>query len=104
MSTKRLQAGAYVVSDTYGMVIGAQNEYSLPVAVAGRVLVYYSGNIEDYQAGDAVCATDNGCIAKMTRREIRKYPDRILGYVSEIPNYEEWNNVAIGERLWIKVN
>ena len=89
MSTKRLQAGSYVVSDTYGMVIGEQNKNSLPLAVAGRVLAYYSGDIENYHPGDAVCAADNGCIARMTRREIRRYPDRILGYVSEIPSYEK---------------
>jgi hypothetical protein len=42
---------------------------------------------------------------KMTREEIREYPDRILGHVSEIPNYETWGtgNIAVNNRIWIKV-
>jgi hypothetical protein len=39
----------------------------------------------------------------MTRDEISKYPDRIVGTVSEIPNYEEWNEQKINGRIWIKV-
>jgi hypothetical protein len=27
----------------------------------------------------------------MTREEIREYPERILGTVSEIPDYEVWH-------------
>lgn len=56
-----------------------------------------------YNAGDAVCATDNGKCAKMTREEIKEYPDRILGYVSEIPSYTVWNNVDVDNRIWIKI-
>ena len=41
----------------------------------------------------------------MTRREIKKYPERIIGVVSEIPTYEVWgqNNVKVNDRIWIKV-
>jgi hypothetical protein len=41
----------------------------------------------------------------MTREEIKEYPDRIIGIVSEIPDYETWGegNVAVNNRIWIKV-
>ena len=41
----------------------------------------------------------------MTREEIRDYPDRIVGIVSEIPNYEYWgeNNIKVNNRIWIKI-
>ena len=40
---------------------------------------------------------------KMTREEIKEYPDRIIGVVSEIPNYEKWNGIKVNNRIWIKV-
>jgi hypothetical protein len=41
----------------------------------------------------------------MTREEITYYPDRIVGVVSEIPDYEVWGtgNVNVDNRIWIKV-
>jgi len=103
VSSERLQAGASIISDTYGMVIGNETETASPIAVAGRVLAKYSGNIEDYKAGSPVCASEDGKIAVMTREEIKEYPDRILGYVSEIPSYDTWNNVSVDNRIWIKI-
>ena len=40
-----------------------------------------------------------------TNVEIKEYPDRIIGHVSEIPEYETWGtgNVAVDGRIWIKV-
>ena len=90
------------MSDTFGFAIGA--EYgSVPLAVAGRVLAYYEGDINDYHSGDTVCAGSDGKICKMTRDEIKEYPDRIIGVVSEIPNYEEWSGIKVNNRIWIKV-
>lgn len=42
---------------------------------------------------------------KMTREEICEWPDRIVGIVSEIPEYERWGsgNVEVNDRIWIKV-
>lgn len=39
------------------------------------------------------------------REEIREWPDRIVGTVSEIPEYEEWGTekVKVNGRIWIKV-
>ena len=44
----------------------------------------------------------------MTREEIQKYPDRIVGVVSCVPEYEEWGDgdrgpVKVNGRIWIKV-
>ena len=44
----------------------------------------------------------------MTREEIQKYPDRIVGTVSCVPKYEEWGDgdrgpVKVNGRIWIKV-
>lgn len=103
LSSERLQAGAAVVSDTYGMVIGLNDLESKPIAVAGRVLVYFTGQKRNYKAGDAVCAAADGKIDIMTREEIKEYPDRILGYVSEIPSKKTWNNVSTEGRIWIKI-
>lgn len=102
-STQRLMAGANIISDTYGMLIG---EGEAPIAVCGRVLAYPGEGRLSYVAGDAVCAGENGTISKMTRDEIKEYPDRIVGYVSEIPSYEYWgsDNVPVKGRIWIKVN
>jgi len=101
-SVKRLQPGAAVISDTYGMIIGQDNEHSQPVAVAGRVLVNAPLD-EEFKAGDPVCAGEFGMISKMNRLEVILFPDRILGYVSEIPDYDEWNGIKVGYRIWIKV-
>ena len=39
------------------------------------------------------------------REEIREWSDRIVGIVSEIPEYEEWGTgkVKVNGRIWIKV-
>ena len=44
----------------------------------------------------------------MTREEIQKYLDRIVGTVSCVPEYEEWGDgdrgpVKVNGRIWIKV-
>ena len=104
-TTEKYQACDGIVSDTFGFAIGQTETCQTPLAVAGRVLAYFEGNREDYQAGDTVCAGPNGKVMKMTREEIKEYPDRIIGLVSEIPEYETWgeNNVPVNGRIWIKI-
>ena len=104
-TTKKFQACDGIVSDTFGFAIGETDECKTPLAVAGRVLVYFHGSREDYQSGDTVCAGPEGKVIKMTREEIKEYPDRIIGIVSEIPEYETWGsgNVEVNGRIWIKV-
>lgn len=104
-SFERLQPGANIVSDTFGFAIGETEQTKTPLAVSGRVLAYPYEDRDSYQAGDPVCSGPNGTISKMTREEVREYPDRIIGTVSEIPDYEIWGtgNVKVNGRIWIKV-
>ena len=105
LSTERLQPGANIISDTYGFAIGETDECKCPIAVSGRVLVYPYEDRYSYQPGDAVCSGPNGTISKMSNEEIMKYPHRIVGTVSEIPEYDTWGtgNVKVNNRIWIKV-
>ncbi len=96
----KLQPLPYVISDTCGMILGDADETTKPVALSGRVLVYIAG---DVVVGDVVCAGKNGFAEKMTRQEIINYPDRILGIVSEIPDYDTWNDIKINGRIWINI-
>ena len=104
-TTEKFQACDGIVSDTFGFSIGETDECKTPLAVAGRVLAYCEGDRYDYHSGDTVCAGPEGKVCKMTREEIKEYPDRIIGIVSEIPEYETWGsgNVAVNGRIWIKV-
>ena len=104
-TTRKYQVCDGIVSDTFGFAIGETEECKTPLAVSGRVLAYCEGNKYDYHAGDTVCAGPNGKVVKMTREEIREWPDRIVGTVSEIPEYETWGsgNIKVNGRIWIKV-
>lgn len=104
-TTERLQSCDGIVSDTFGFAIGETAECQTPLAVSGRVLAYCEGDRYGYEAGDVVCASANGCVTKMTREEIKEWPDRIVGVVSEIPEYTTWGsgNTAVDGRIWIKV-
>lgn len=113
-STERLQASARITSDTYGYCMGHPEDDGTPIAIAGRVLAYPYRDKSEYKLGAAVCAAPGGTVDIMTRDEIMMYPDRIIGTVSEIPNYETWdghykkkdNNrepTEIKGRIWIYV-
>ena len=105
LSTERLMPGGNICSDTFGFAIGETENAKMPIAVSGRVLVYTNEDRYSYKAGDAVCTGPNGTVSKMTREEIKEWPDRIIGYVSAIPDYETWgqNNIKVDGRIWIKV-
>jgi hypothetical protein len=77
----------------------------MPIAVSGRVLAYPNELRETYKPGEALCTGPNGTVSRMTREEIKEYPDRIIGYVSSIPEYEIWGtgNVEINGRIWVKI-
>jgi hypothetical protein len=73
--------------------------------VAGRVLAYTFEDWWTFEPGEPVCAGPNGTVSKMSRKEVRKYPDRIIGTVSELPTYEYWgnNHIKVNNRIWIKL-
>ena len=103
LSTKRLQYGG-IISDTFGFVIGDQKN-GKPIAVSGRVLAYTDKDRNNFKPGDAVCSGPNGSVSKMTRKEIKEYPEKILGIVSSVPTYEFWGpkQISVDGRIWIKV-
>lgn len=108
LSTERLQPGAKIISDTFGFAIGETDTAKTPIAVSGRALVYTAQDRNNYKLGAAVCSGPNGTVDIMTREEIREYPERILGTVSEIPEYEIWHtgagvDIEINNRIWIYV-
>ena len=110
-TTERLQHFAGVSSDTWGFSQGETEKAKTPIAVAGRVLVYPYQDRNNYQPGDCVCAAPGGTVDIMTREEVVQYPDRIVGTVSCVPDYEEWGGgegadrdpVKVNGRIWIKV-
>ena len=105
LSHKRLQPGATVISDTFGFAIGETDKAKTPIAVAGRVLAHTYEDWWTFEPGEAVCTGPDGTVSKMSRREIRKYPERIIGIVSELPTYETWgdNKIPVDGRIWINI-
>ena len=105
ITTKRMEKGCNIVSDTFGFAIGKTNECKTPIACAGRALVYTNEDRYSYEPGEPVCSGPNGTISKMSKEEKINHPECIVGYVSEIPEYETWGtgNVAVNGRIWIKV-
>lgn len=107
-TTERLSHFAGIVSDTWGFCQGETERAKTPIAVAGRVLAYTYQERNKYQPGDCVCAAPGGTVDIMTREEVERYPDRIVGTVSCVPDYEEWGQgdrpaVKVDGRIWIKV-
>ena len=105
LSTERLQLGGNICSDTFGFAIGETDNARLPIAVSGRVLAYTNEPRDTYKPGEALCSGPNGTVSKMTREEIKEYPDAIIGYVSAVPDYEVWGtgNVKVDGRIWVKI-
>lgn len=109
LTTKRLERGCEIISDTFGFAIGKDqdNGYNTPIASSGRVLVYiYEGKEEAAKhIGWPVCSGPEGTVSIMTEEEEEKYPSRIIGTISEIPEYETWGtgNIKVNGRIWIRV-
>ena len=110
-TTERLSHFAGISSDTWGFSQGETARARTPIAVAGRVLAYPYQNRNNYKPGDCVCAAPGGTVDIMTREEIINWPDRVVGTVSCVPDYEEWGGgknadrdpVKVNGRIWIKV-
>ncbi len=110
-TTRRLQPFAGIISDTWGFSQGETEDAKTNIAVAGRVLAYPYQDRNNYKPGDCVCAAPNGTVDIMSREEVIRYPDRIVGTVSCVPDYEEWGGgenadrkpVKVNGRIWIKV-
>ena len=105
LSSKRLQPGAEIVSDTFGFAIGQNKKCNTPIAVSGRVLAYMDVPRDQIKIGAPVCSGPNGTVSQMTEQEARDYPWLIIGTVSQIPVEAEWgeNKVRVNGRVWIRV-
>ena len=109
LTTKRLERGCEIISDTFGFAIGQdeENGYNTPIASNGRVLAYPYESIEEFAShiGYPVCSGPDGTVSIMTEEEEEKYPSRIIGTISEIPDYEEWGTgkVKVNGRVWIRI-
>ena len=107
ITSQRLQRGCSIVSDTFGFAIGETDEAKCPVAVSGRVLAYGYESREEFKKhiGWPVCSGPNGTVSIMTEEEEEKYPSRIIGTISAVPDYETWGtrNVEVNNRIWIKI-
>ena len=102
-ATKRRQAGAHIVTDTLGMAIGRTATCNTPIAVAGRVMAKPYRARNKYKIGAPVCTAPDGTVDVMSWLEKIFFPEAIIGYVSEIPTYEKWNNVPVKGRIWINL-
>lgn len=107
IANERLQRGCSIVSDTFGFAIGETDEAKCPIAVSGRVLAYGYESREEFKKhiGWPVCSGPNGTVSIMTEEEEQKYPSRIIGTISAVPDYETWGtgNVEVNNRIWIKI-
>ena len=107
LTTNRLERGCEIVSDTYGFAIGETNKSKTPIAASGRVLAYPYESREEFAShiGWPVCSGPNGTVSIMTEEEEEKYPSRIIGTISAVPDYEEWGtgNVKVNGRVWIRI-
>ena len=107
IANQRLQRGCSIVSDTFGFAIGETDEAKCPIAVSGRVLAYGYESREEFKKhiGWPVCSGPNGTVSIMTEEEEEKYPSRIIGTISAVPDYETWGtgNVEVNNRIWIKI-
>ena len=100
---ERLECAPSIISDTYGIVIGEDTEGMVPLAIGGKVLAYPYEDRESYKVGDVLCSGPHGTVSRMTREEIKEYPDRILGYYIGTPKEKEFNGRAINGRIWIRI-
>lgn len=105
LADDRLLPACEIISDTFGFAIGETDDCKTPIAATGRVLAYPYEDRDSYELGDPVCSGPGGTVSKMSREEVRLYPERMLGYVSEIPSYKTWGsgNVEVNGRIWIRV-
>jgi hypothetical protein len=102
-----MQPGAEIISDTFGFAIGKTEKAQTPIAASGRVLAYPYESHEEFMAaiGKPVCSGPNGTVSIMTDEEYAKKGYCAIGFISAVPQYEEWgeDKVKVNGRVWIRV-
>ena len=112
-TSKRMQRGCRLTSDTYGSCMGETDEAKTPIAVAGRVLArpFPKRKPSKFKLGSPVCSAPGGTVDVMSRIETILHPECIIGIVSEIPDYEVWHggsketpvDIKVDGRIWVYV-
>ena len=112
LAMKRLERGCEIISDTFGFAIGETEKAKVPTAASGRVLAYPYENRDEFRRhiGWPVCSGPYGTVSIMTEEEEEKYPSRIIGTISAVPDYEFWlggdknaTPIKVNGRVWIRV-
>lgn len=107
LSTKRMQPGAEIISDTFGFAIGETDNCKTPIATSGRVLAYPLESLEEFKAniGKPVCSGPNGTVSIMSDEEYKNFGYCAIGTISAVPDYEKWGagNIQVNNRVWIRV-
>lgn len=107
LSTRRMQPGAEIISDTFGFAIGETDNCKTPIATSGRVLAYPLESLEKFKEniGKPVCSGPNGTVSIMSDEEYKNFGYCAIGTISAVPDYEEWGagNIKVNNRVWIRV-
>jgi len=95
-----------IASDTYGYGLGVKNfdftNYfmQIPICIGGFVLAYVD---KQYEPGTPLTSAPNGYLTEMKEEERCKNPERLVGTYLKVEKKDEWNDVVVNGRHWIKV-
>jgi hypothetical protein len=90
-----------IATDTYGFGVGHKsNKKQIPISVAGYVLAFVD---KPYPSGTPLTSILDGQLTEMKREDVMKYPERIIGTFIKIEPKEEWNEILVNGRCWVKV-
>lgn len=90
-----------IASDTYGFGVGgAKKEGKIPIAISGFVLAYVD---REYVPGTPLTSTKKGYLTKMDRKDLMRYPERIVATFDRPEEKENFNGVQVNGRHWVKV-
>ena len=107
LSIDRMQPGAEIISDTFGFAIGQTEQAQTPIATTGRVLAYPYEDRELFRQniGKPVCSGPEGTVSIMTDEEYAAKGYCAIGFISAVPDYEEWgeDKIKVNGRVWIRV-
>lgn len=94
-----------IISDTFGHAVGVRGERFAPFAISGWVLAYIED--DDLEPGDALTSSPNGKLTKMFRKDVERYPDRIVATYKKPEKERFWgpegSRVRVDGRHWVKV-
>lgn len=101
-TTSKKDKGALgIASDTYGFGVGKKEDINqIPIAIGGWVLAYID---KKYDFGTHLTYTDDGVLTKASLVTRLLFPAKIVAIYDREENKEEWNNIEVRGRHWVKV-